>query len=118
MKLVADESVEGPTVERLRRDGHDVVYVAELEPGIDDSEVLSLARREQALLLTADKDFGELVFRHREQHFGVLLLRWMDGDLGGNAEMTASIFRKHGEEMRGCFSTLTRHGLRIRHTIV
>ena len=36
VKLVADESVEGPTVERLRRDGHDVLYIAELDPGIAD----------------------------------------------------------------------------------
>ena len=59
MKLVADESVEGPTVERLRRDGHNLVYLAELEPGIGDPDVLSLARAHAAILLTADKDFGE-----------------------------------------------------------
>ena len=66
MKLVADESVEGPTVEFLRRDGHHVLYVAELEPGMQDPDVLELAWSEQAVLLTADKDFGDLVFRRRD----------------------------------------------------
>ena len=85
MRLVADESVEGPTVERLRRDGHVVIYVADLDPGIEDPDVLAVAWREQALILTADKDFGEIVFRRRHPHAGVLLLRLWDGDLDENA---------------------------------
>ena len=43
MNLLADESVEGHVVERLRHDGHDVVYVAELAPSIVDEEVLHQA---------------------------------------------------------------------------
>ena len=68
MRLVEDESVEGPTVTALRAAGHLVLFIAETSPGIEDSEVLVIARKEQALLLTADKDFGELVFRNREPH--------------------------------------------------
>lgn len=71
MKLVADESVEGPTVQSLRATGHEVLFIAEDSPGIEDTAVLAIARREQALQLTADKDFGELVFRNRERHYGV-----------------------------------------------
>ena len=63
MNLVADESVDGPSVERLRQDGHAVFYIAELDPGIDDDAVLDEANRSGALLITSDKDFGELVFR-------------------------------------------------------
>ena len=114
MKLVADESVEGPTVERLRRDGHEVIYVAELEPGIEDPDVLSLARDEQSVLLTADKDFGELVFRQGERHFGVLLLRLPESDVDENASITSALLGEHGHEMGGRFSVLNRRGLRIR----
>lgn len=78
MKLVADESVEGPTVYDLRAAGHEVVFVAEASPGIADSAVLEFARREEALLLTADKDSGELVFRSRQPHRGVLLIRSLE----------------------------------------
>jgi hypothetical protein len=49
----------------LRQEGHQVWYVVEMEPGIADEEVLALANREGAILITADKDFGELVFRLR-----------------------------------------------------
>ena len=52
-----------------------------------DPDVLELAWSEQCVLLTADKDFGDLVFRRRERHCGVLLLHLNDGELEENAEM-------------------------------
>jgi predicted nuclease of predicted toxin-antitoxin system len=63
MKLLADESVDQQIVDRLRKDGHEVWYVTEMEPGISDDLVLKKTNQEMAILLTADKDFGELVFR-------------------------------------------------------
>lgn len=63
MILLADESVDRPIVERLRGDGHDTVYVAELSPSITDEQVLQKANSRNALLMTEDKDFGELVYR-------------------------------------------------------
>jgi predicted nuclease of predicted toxin-antitoxin system len=64
MNLLADESIDRPIVVRLRQEGHIVRYIAELEPGISDDKVLEIANNEAAPLLTADKDFGELVYRH------------------------------------------------------
>jgi len=74
VNLFADESVDRPVVERLREDSHDIVYVAELAPSITDDEVLQEANSRSAVLVTADKDFGELVFRQRVAHSGVVLL--------------------------------------------
>ena len=75
MRLLADESVDAMVVETVRTEGHDTVYVAEISPSIQDDEVLSDADRRQALLITADKDFGELVYRQHRIHAGVILLR-------------------------------------------
>ena len=75
MNFLADESVDRQVVGQLREDGHDVLSVAEMEPGISDAAVLTMANQRQALLLTADKDFGELVFRQRYVATGVLLMR-------------------------------------------
>ena len=63
MNLLADESVDRQIVDRLRQDGHDVLYIAEVEPGIPDDAVFDRANEKAALLLTVDKDFGEIVFR-------------------------------------------------------
>ena len=75
MRLLADENIDGPIVERLRADGHDVQWVAEFDPSIPDEQVLEAANRQSALLMTADTDFGELVFRQRRIALGVVLLR-------------------------------------------
>ena len=52
MNIVADESVDKQIVERLRVDGHDVLFIAELDPGIDDETVLGHSRQANAVLLT------------------------------------------------------------------
>lgn len=65
MKFLADEGVEAQIVARLRLDGHDIEYVAELAPGITDDQVLARANDAVRVLITVDKDFGELVFRLR-----------------------------------------------------
>jgi hypothetical protein len=52
MNFLADESVDRPIVERLRREGHQVSYIAELGPGMPDDAVLNRANQETALLLT------------------------------------------------------------------
>ena len=75
MNFLADESVDQQIVDRLREDGHFVVYVAEMDPGIDDKDVLYAANQQMALLITADKGFGELVFRQRLVSKGVVLVR-------------------------------------------
>ena len=62
MNLLVDESVGKSIVDALRQNGHNVLYIAEFAPSIDDEVVLHQANLNRALLLTEDKDFGELVF--------------------------------------------------------
>ena len=62
MRLLADENVPLPSVHVLRAAGVDVTAIAEVTPGIADAEVLSHSRRDGRILLTFDRDFGELVF--------------------------------------------------------
>ena len=57
MKFLADECIDRQIVDRLRQEHNELLYVAELEPGITDDEVLTLANQDNSLLLTADKDF-------------------------------------------------------------
>ncbi len=60
MNFLADEGVEREIVDALRSQGHDVLYVAEMSPGINDGEVLDLANKASSILITSDKDFGDL----------------------------------------------------------
>jgi predicted nuclease of predicted toxin-antitoxin system len=72
---LADECITSSLVRELRGAGHDVLYIAEFAASLSDVEVMALASQEGRLLLTADKDFGELVFRRSQVVPGLILLR-------------------------------------------
>jgi predicted nuclease of predicted toxin-antitoxin system len=114
MNLLADESVDRPIVDRLRHDHHRVWYVAEMEPGIADDIVLELANREGAVLLTADKDFGELVFRQYRLTSGVVLLRLAGLSPTRKAQIVLSGIKKHMTELMQAFTVMTPGAIRIR----
>ena len=63
MKILANENFPGETVEALRTRGHDVTWIRTSAPGSSDQEVMAQAVAESRILITFDKDFGELVFR-------------------------------------------------------
>ena len=76
MKVIANENVAGAVVQELRRRGHDVLSVKESMRGADDRSVLLRAEAERRLIITHDKDFGELAFRHRHRaSCGIILFR-------------------------------------------
>ena len=114
MNLLADESVDRQIVDRLRWDSHQVWYVAEMEPGISDDAVLDLANQKEALLLTADKDFGELVFRQRRLSPGVVFLRLAGLSSVSKAEIVASAVTKHAADLSQAFAVITPGVIRIR----
>ena len=74
-RLLADENVPGAVVAALRQQGHDVAWIHEDAPGDSDSEVLERAQRESRVVVTFDKDFGELAFRGLAASVGVVLFR-------------------------------------------
>lgn len=76
MLFLADERCDFSVVRALRTAGHDVRAVAELAAGSDDSMIMEMAVREQRILLTEDKDFGQLVFAYSHQSCGVIFIRY------------------------------------------
>jgi predicted nuclease of predicted toxin-antitoxin system len=77
MRLVADESCDFGIVRGLRSAGHDVKSIAEILAGADDDHVIELARSERRLLITEDKDFGQLVYADSKgRGAGVVLIRF------------------------------------------
>ena len=75
MRFLADENFPGAAVTVLRTIGHDVVWVLTESPGKDDDGVLDWAIRERRILLTFDKDFGELAANASLPMSGVILFR-------------------------------------------
>ena len=114
MNLLADEGVDRPIVERLRQEGYTVLYIAEMSPGINDDIILAQANASYALLLTLDKDFGELVFRQGLVHAGVILIRLAGLQPATKANVVARVLRERGAEMIDAFSVITPGTVRIR----
>ena len=75
MTFLADENVDQPIVAGLRAAGHTVLAVVEMASSISDDVVLEMANRQGMVLLTGDKDFGELIYRDHHYTFGIVLIR-------------------------------------------
>ncbi len=115
MNLLADESVNKLIVDELRNEGYNVLYIAEFAPSVDDETVLYEANQNHALLLTEDKDFGELVYRQGRVHMGVVLIRLAGLSQQAKAKSISTVFENHGNELLQAFSVISPGRVRIRH---
>lgn len=77
MRLLADENFPRPTIEALRRAGHDVTWARSDLPGTSDAVLLDIAEAESRVLLTLDKDFWQVAIQRRRalERSGVILFR-------------------------------------------
>ena len=77
MRFLLDESAEARIGVFLTAHGHEATRIGRDYPiSLPDEDVLALARREQRILITNDKDFGELVFHKHHPHAGVIFFRF------------------------------------------
>ena len=76
MNVLIDVSAGQIVGNAIRRLGHDVLHVRDVDPRMADIDILAWAVRESRLVVSMDKDFGELVYRSGLPHAGVLLLPW------------------------------------------
>jgi predicted nuclease of predicted toxin-antitoxin system len=114
MNLVADENIDRQIVERLRYDGHTVEWIAEFLPSASDEEVLRRAADGNAVLVTEDKDFGELVYRRRMAHTGVLLVRLEGLGNMAKAEIVSQAVRDNEPDLPGAFAVVSPDFVRLR----
>ncbi len=117
MNWLLDENIDRVIAERLRDLGYHVTYIAEIDPSASDEEVLERARAEEAMLLTADKDFGELVFRRRLVPKGVVLLRLFGLSADEKPAIVEDFLSEHAKDIVGNFVVVTPTAIRIRKMI-
>ena len=97
MRFLANENVPGPVVAALREHGHDVFWIKESMRGAEDPIVLVRAQTERRVVVTLDKDFGELAFRSRlPAQSGVILIRldWKDPETDNQIAIAALVSRE------------------------
>lgn len=113
-QIVIDESVDAAITEALRIHGFVVISIAEDQSSISDNEVLEVANKHAALLVTEDKDFGELVVRLKKPHHGILLIRLAGFPSHEKATVAVNAISNHFKELKNAFSVLDHNKLRIR----
>lgn len=114
MTLVADESVDAGIIKGLRQKEITVISIAENFSGIKDSEVLKIALENNCLLITEDKDFGELAFRLNYKHNGILLIRLSDIPRKERLLLATETIFQNLNKLNKKFSVLSKNGLRIK----
>ncbi len=114
LSLLADENIDQRLVSSLRLAGISVYSVAESSTGITDEEAMRLSEDLGALILTDDKDFGEIVFRKQRSCPGVVLLRLAGVDYSRKADQVIQVINRYGSEMIGKFVVITAERVRIR----
>jgi len=120
VRLVADEIVncDFSVVVDLRLAGYDVVSITEQMPGADDETVIDFARSERRLLITEDKDFGQLVFAAAKQNSGVILIRY---PASARSALTAAVLKllsDNGENLYSRFAVLEPGRVRVAQLVM
>ncbi len=114
MKLLADENIGLEVVVFLRKKGHDVRSITEISPGVFDTTVLTKAADEKRILITADTDFGELVYHAGQRHAGVILLRLDDERNANKIRVLRELLMKYANELSGNFVVVGETSVRVR----
>lgn len=114
MKFLVDETMGRKVTQYLQSKGHDVVYVGEEFAGEDDKFILAKAVQENRIVITLDKDFGDLVFFHSLPYKGVVLLRLRDERVENRIKVIERLLAKYSQRLPGDFAVATDGDERMR----
>jgi len=115
VKFLSDENIDRQIVETLREQDNEVIYIPEINPGLNDEKVLGIAKQNKAILITSDKDFGELVFRRKLISAGVILIRLHGYSIKRKQIIINDFISNHSSEIKNAFSVITKDNIRIRY---
>lgn len=113
MRFLADESCDFAVVRALRSAGYDVIAVSEISPRLPDPEVAELARSEKRILLTEDKDFGQLVYAGSSASIGVVFFRFPSKARQGLPTAAIDLVAQKGESLARHFVVVQPGRVRI-----
>src|SRR2546430_14204310 len=112
--IIADENIEQYWISLLRNSGYEVLSIRELHPGIADNEVVNIGKAYNGLLLTEDKDFGELVFAHDIKGLSIVFLRYHQPNYSEVETALMGIIKTYYKSGQHYFITITASTVRIR----
>jgi len=113
MRFLVDECTSPKVAEWLRIEGHEVFSVFDDACGISDDEVFAKAFAGNWILVTNDKDFGEIVFREKREHHGIIFLRLDDERAVNKIDVLRQLISNYSDKLPGQFVTVTENKVRF-----
>jgi predicted nuclease of predicted toxin-antitoxin system len=113
-EILVDENCTAALLSALRRAKHDVVWVRDVQPGMDDDAVFAYARTEARVLLAQDQDFGHIAERTKERPPAVISVRLHGLPAEAHADKVVQAIANLGDAILGHFVVIGRRGIRAR----
>jgi predicted nuclease of predicted toxin-antitoxin system len=113
ISFLADVNIEKPIVDYLVGRGYDVKWVPDYDCEMSDEALLTIANDDRRLLLTNDKDFGELIYLQKKLSSGVVLLRVKGQDVELKVALIMKLLDNHRDKLMNQFTVITKKKIRI-----
>lgn len=113
--FLANENFPKPSINYLRSKGIDVKSIQESSPGISDAEVMAMAKMTGKIILTFDRDYGELIFRYAaESPCAVIYFRYKGADPIYAGQLLFELVSSGNFEFRNSFTVIDKNSVRQR----
>ena len=114
MKFLIDEDISPKIATLLQQLGHSAIHIREIQLSLDDLEVLEIAVSRSSIVITEDKDFGELVFKEGKAHTGVIFLRLEDQTLINTKRVIKWLLSNYKDKIENSFTTVSEKNGKLR----
>ena len=112
--IIADENIDRKIIENLRKIGIEIFSIYETERGKADTDIIEFSRNPPRIILTEDKDFGEIVFQNGIRNISVVFLRYSFSETDEMIKILKNLFQNSQNELFGKFTTITTQKIRSR----
>lgn len=112
--IIFDENIEEHWIQLAKKAGLDYFSIRENSAGITDKEVIEVAKSKKGLIVTEDKDFGELIFSHGIENVSVLFMRYDQPQYSQIEDYFIKCLLDYVQNPHTCFTTISKNKIRIR----
>lgn len=113
IKFIADVNIEKPIIDYLSENSYDIKWIPDYNCEIPDEELLKLANKEKRILITNDKDFGEIVFLQKRLSAGVILLRIKEQRTEDKVLLIEKLLQDYSDKILKHFIVITKEKFRF-----
>jgi predicted nuclease of predicted toxin-antitoxin system len=116
MKFIADVNIEKQIVDFLINKNYDVIWVANIDKRMLNGQLLEIANKEKRILITNDKDFGEIVFHQKKITYGIILFRIKGQSFKKKIELLENLLRENPSKIEKHFIVVTEKKIKFLYT--